>query len=81
MPIYRIKVSGHLDRHWVSWFDPLEITTENDENGRLITVLTGPVSDPSELRGLLTKIWDLNLEVISLKQIDHGMLSGGTSHE
>ena len=81
MTIYRIKISGHLDEHWISWFGPLEITTERDRNGRLVTVLTGPVNDSSELRGLLTKIWDLNMELISLKQINHGMLSGGTSHE
>ena len=81
MPIYRIKVSGHLDRHWISWFDPLEITTEHEVNGRPVTVLIGPVNDSSEMRGLLTKIWDLNMELISLKQIDHGMLLGGTSHE
>lgn len=81
MPIYRIKVSGHLDRHWISWLEPLEITTEHDGNGHPVTVLTGPVGDSSEMRGLLTKIWDLNMELISLKQIDHGMLLGGTSHE
>ena len=81
MPIYRIKVSGHLDRHWISWFELLEITTEHDRNGRPVTVLTGPVNDSSEMRGLLTKIWDLNMELISIKQVDHGMLSGGTSHE
>ena len=81
MTIYRIEISGHLDAHWVSWFEPLEITTEHDGNGHLVTILTGAVSDPSELRGLLAKIWDLNMELISLKQINHGMLSGGTSHE
>jgi len=81
MTIYRIEISGHLDTHWVSWFDPMEITTEHDKNGRLITVLSGPVSDPSELRGLLIKIWDLNMELVSLTQIETSILSGGTSHE
>ena len=81
MTIYRIEISGRLDAHWIAWFDPMEIATEQDANGRPVTVLTGPVSDPSKLRGLLTKIWDLNMELISLKQIDHGMLLGGTSHE
>lgn len=81
MTIYRIEISGHMDTHWVSWFAPLEITTEHDSNGRLITVLTGPVSDPSELRGLLVKIWDLNMELVSLTQIEVSDVSGGTSHE
>ena len=71
MTIYTIEISGHLDKHWISWFKPLEITVRHDPNSEPITVLTGPVSDSSELRGLLTKIWDLNMELISLKRIDH----------
>lgn len=81
MTVYRIEISGHLDAHWISWFEPMEIATKHDANGRPVTVLIGPVNDPSELRGLLAKIWDLNIELISLKQIDHESLSGGTSHE
>ena len=81
MKTYRIEISGNLDAHWISWFEPMEITNERDGNGLPVTILTGPVSDPSELRGLLARIWDLNMELISLKQIDHGSQSGGTSHE
>ena len=81
MTVYRIEIGGSLDEHWDSWFEPLEITTGRDGNERQITVLTGTVSDQSELRGLLAKIWDLNMELVSLKQIDHESLSGGTSHE
>lgn len=73
MTIYRIEISGSLGEHWVSWFEPLEITSEKDGNGGVVTVLTGPVNDPSELRGLLAKIWDLNMELISLERIDHEM--------
>jgi hypothetical protein len=81
MTIYRIEITGNLDEHWDSWFEPLEITTGRDGNERPVTVLTGTVSDQSELRGLLAKIWDLNLELVSLKQIDQELLSGGKSHE
>ena len=70
MKVYRIKISGHLEKHWISWFQPMEITTSCNGSGRQITVLTGSVSDQSELRGLLTKIWDLNMELLSIKQID-----------
>ena len=81
MKIYQIKICGHLEKHWISWFKPMEITRSRDGSGRQITALTGPVSDQSELRGLLTKIWDLNMELLSLKQIDQESLSGGTSDE
>jgi len=78
MTIYRIKVTGNLDKHWVSWFNHMKITTEDDQADNSITVFTGPVSDQAELRGLLIKIWDLNLELLSvqkmigLTQLDEG---------
>ena len=81
MKIYQIKICGHLEELWISWFKPMEITRSRDGSGRQITALTGLVSDQSELRGLLTKIWDLNMELLSLKQIDQESLSGGTSDE
>jgi len=59
MAIYQIKVSGNLDEYWVAWFNQMEITTELDENGHPTTGFTGFVTDQSELRGLLNKIWDL----------------------
>ena len=69
MAIYQIKVTGNLDEYWVSWFNQMKITTGYDENGVPITVLTGPVSDQSELRGLLIKIWDLNMELVSVQKM------------
>jgi hypothetical protein len=56
MAIYQIKVTGNLDQIWVSWFNRMEITKEEDQNGDPITVFSGPVSDQAELRGLLIKI-------------------------
>ena len=69
MAIYQIKVSGTLDEYWVAWFNQMEITTELDENGYSTTGFTGFVTDQSELRGLLNKIWDLNMELLSVKKI------------
>ena len=69
-PIYVIRVIGKIDERWTDWFGGMEIATEDGE-GSPITVLTGPITDQSALRGLLTKIWDLNLVVISVLMVDH----------
>ena len=66
--IYQIKVSGSLDQCWMGWFHKMQITTEINEGGSPITVFTGPVIDQVALRGLMTKIWDLNVELISVQR-------------
>lgn len=63
--IYHIRVKGHLDLHWVEWFDGLTITHE--VNGE--TLLSGPVVDQAALYGLLLKIRDLNLTLLAVNQV------------
>jgi hypothetical protein len=70
MTEYQIVVSGELDVRWMDWLNNMERSISADKAGRPITVLTGPLADQSELRGLLIKIWDLNLELVSLFQLD-----------
>ena len=70
--IYQIQVQGELDRNWEGYFSNLAIKLTH--TGDLpITILTGPVIDQSALRGLLCKLWDLNLILISVRQLkaDH----------
>ena len=62
--LYQIKVQGRLEARWSDWLDNFTITAEGEQ-----TVLTGQVVDQAALRGLLNKIWDLNLTVISLDRI------------
>jgi len=64
--VYRIRVRGHLDPSWSSWFDGLCITREPDET----TVLCGAVADQAGLLGVLEKAHDLNLTLISVDQMD-----------
>jgi hypothetical protein len=59
---YEIKVKGSLDARWTAWFDSTSVTPLNGE-----TIITGIVDQP-KLRGILNKIWDLNLVLISVKQ-------------
>lgn len=65
---YQIKVQGKLDEGWSDWFSGMTVTFEGDSAP--ITTLTGAVADQSALRGILTKIWDLNLTLVSVNRIE-----------
>ena len=67
--VYRIVVQGHVAPHWSQWFADLAVTRTQDATGRPVTVLTGPVADQPALRGILNKLWDLNLTLISVARI------------
>lgn len=58
-----IRVKGRIDEHWSDWFDSLTIThTDQDE-----TILTGPIADQAALYGLIAKLRDLGLPLVSVK--------------
>lgn len=63
--IYEIKVEGTLDDSWSDWFSGVAISCADG-----VTTLRGKVMDQSVLRGMLTKIWDLNLTLISINQVN-----------
>ena len=65
-PTYRIRVTGHLDPGWAGWFEGLTITHREDGD----SVLEGPVADQSALHGLLAKIRDLGLVLVSVNRLD-----------
>lgn len=64
--IYQIRIEGQLGQQWTDWFEGLTIIQE--EGGR--TVLTGPVVDQSALHGLLKKVRDLGMPLISVNRIE-----------
>jgi hypothetical protein len=72
---YRIRVEGILDEDWVDWFDGMAIATEEFGDGLITTTLTGPIGDQPALRGMLSKLWDLNLTLVSLRRIE-GSIEG-----
>jgi len=63
---YEIRVQGVLDSRWSAWFDGLRVTS--DEPGQ--TTIAGPVTDQAALHGLLTKIRDLGLPLLSVRHLD-----------
>jgi hypothetical protein len=66
--IYEIRIKGHLDDKWADWFEGLTITLE--DNGD--TLLTGPVIDQAALHGLLKKVRDLGLPLVSVSPVEPG---------
>jgi hypothetical protein len=67
---YQIRVQGWIGERWADWFDGMALSYERTEDDSPITTLTGPVVDQAALRCLLTKIWDLNLTLISVTQVE-----------
>jgi hypothetical protein len=63
---YEIRVRGVLDGGWAAWFDGLQVTS--DEHGQ--TTIAGPVVDQAALHGLLAKVRDLGLELLSVRRTD-----------
>jgi len=63
--VYQIRIKGHLGRHWTDWFEGLAITLE--DNGD--TLLTGPVVDQAALHGVLKKVRDLAMPLVSVMRV------------
>ena len=66
---YKIRIKGHMDTKWADWFDGLQITHEEDGT----TTLYGPLPDQAALHSVLRKIRDLNLQLISVEQVNLDM--------
>lgn len=62
----KIHIRGQIDENWAGWFEGLEVQTLDD----VMTILHGEVADQSMLYGILAKLRDLGLELISVEQVD-----------
>jgi hypothetical protein len=63
--LYEIRIKGHLDSGWEDWFGGLTITLEEDGD----TLLAGPVVDQATLYGLLKKVRDLGMPLLSVNRV------------
>ncbi|NIM95795.1 MAG: hypothetical protein GTO18_19010 [Anaerolineales bacterium] len=66
---YEITVFGELDSRWSEWFSAIKITIERSDDRPPLTTLHCPAMDQSMLRGVINKIWDMNLNLVSVRQI------------
>ncbi len=64
---YEIRVEGVLGERWTAWFEGLQISSEDTE-----TVISGPLADQAALHGVLVKIGDLGMHLISVRRVDPG---------
>jgi hypothetical protein len=63
--VYQIRIKGHLGHQWTDWFEGLSIAQEEDGD----TLLTGPVIDQAALHGLLKKVRDLGMPLLSVDSV------------
>ncbi|MBN1179755.1 MAG: hypothetical protein JXD18_11105 [Anaerolineae bacterium] len=63
--VYRIEVAGRLDESWARWFEGLAMAFTDDA-----TIFSGPMVDQAALRGVLNKMWDLNLVIRSVTRVE-----------
>ncbi len=61
---YEIRIEGILDERWTAWFNDLQVTAEGTQ-----TVISGPLPDQAALHGVLIKVRDLGMSLISVRQL------------
>jgi hypothetical protein len=66
---YEIQIQGQLDDRWAEWFNGIQMTIEHPNDRLPFTRLNCPAIDQAKLRGILNKIWDMNLNLISVRQV------------
>jgi len=63
---YEIRLKGHLAPRWAAWFDGLSLSSEDDGT----TIISGPVPDQAALHGLLQRVRDIGLPLVSVTQVE-----------
>jgi hypothetical protein len=74
---YEIRLAGHLAAHWSQWFDGLTVSHDGDGT----TVISGPVADQAALHGLLHRVRDLGLPLVSVTRLEPGQPRKHITHE
>jgi hypothetical protein len=75
--IYQIRIKGHLGQQWTDWFEGLTIRLEEDG----ATLLTGPVVDDAALYGLLKRVRDLGMPLLSVNRVEPDQAADSSSEQ
>ncbi len=67
---YEIRIQGKLDDKWLVWFSNLLVASRQITGPQPVTLLVCEIADQAQLRGILNKLWDLNLTLIGVKRLD-----------
>jgi hypothetical protein len=66
--VYQIRVQGRISDQWSTWLNGMTILQESEEPP--VTIISGKIIDQAKLRGILNQLWDLNLTLISIRQLE-----------
>ena len=72
---YQITVEGKIDASWSDWLGGIQFVSRKEMDGMQVTTLSGILTDQAALRGLLNRLWDLNLVLRSVQQVDPATIS------
>jgi hypothetical protein len=67
---YKIEIQGRLEERWSRWFDDMDIMVRNQPSGPTVTILSGVVVDQAALHGLLNRIRDLGIPLLSVQLVN-----------
>ena len=67
---YQITIEGKIDPSWSDWLGGMQLVSQKEANDMFVTTLSGVLVDQAALRGLLNRLWDLNLVLRSIEQVD-----------
>jgi hypothetical protein len=72
---YQITVEGKIDASWSDWLDGMHLVSRKEADDMTVTTLSGVLTDQAALRGLLNRLWDLNLVLRAVQQVDPAAIS------
>lgn len=72
---YQITVEGMITENWSAWLNGMQVVSHKESSGMHVTALSGVMLDQVALRGLLNRLWDLNLVLRSVQQFDSAVFS------
>jgi hypothetical protein len=81
VPQYKIEVSGRIDPQRAAWLGDLDLKIHSTPEGKTISVLSGPVPDQAALYGIINRIRDMGLKLLSIHSMEYYRKNGSVTHQ